>query len=163
MREYVLFDNYNGYDFDEVKAEYGEDTPDEIIYMMFSESESEHWDNAKRELEDDLEDYPALLVVGTCGRWDGTFAGGEVCKDLDEVFNKVFKDCTYRKVWYKKGHLYVMGSHHDGTNEYEVKPVTEAGYKYYENWSLNYGPTKNLSEREIHRRMFRCSKYTHLA
>lgn len=150
-RNYVLFDNYEGYDYEEYES-----------YEVIVDLQAEDWDNMKRELDDDFGNSQ-LLVVGTVGLWNGNFAAGKLCKDVDEIFTGVLTDCDYRKVWYENGHLYIRGSHHDGTNEYEIKKVTDRGLDYYDNWNYEQDSRlKDYSEREIHQRMWNSSKYTHL-
>ena len=70
-----------------------------------------------------------------------------------------FEHCDYIKIWMENGHFYVKGSHHDGTDEVEVKEITDRGNDYYDNW--NYG-SDNRTEREVHHKMFTNSHYTHL-
>lgn len=165
-KNYVLFDNYNDYDFDEIKKEMETadecEYSDDYIWFVIYNNQSEDWDNMRRQLEDDFGDSQ-LLVVGTVGLWDGNFAAGKLCKDTNEIFLGTLTDCDYKKVWYEKGHLYIMGSHHDGTNWYEIKKVTDRGLNYYDNWNYSQDHRiANYSEREIHERMWKSSKYTHL-
>lgn len=163
-RNYVLFNNYEGYDFDEYKMEgIREDISDELIWFEIDDAQGEDWDNMKRQLEDDFDDSQ-VLVVGTTGLWNGNFSAGKLCKSIEDALDKAFVDCEYKKVWYEKGHLYLEGTHHDGTNTYEVKKVTDKGLDYYDNWNYSQDSrTKGYSEQEIHEKMWKSSKYTHLA
>lgn len=166
-RNYVLFNNYEGYDFDEYKKcmleEGKEKVLDEYVWFRIGDVQGEDWDNAKRQLEDDFNDSQ-VLVVGTTGRWDGNFPAGKLCKSIGDALSEALVNCEYQKVWYEKGHLYLEGTHHDGTNTYEVKKVTDKGLDYYDNWNYSQDSrTKGYSEQEIHEKMWKSSKYTHLA
>lgn len=96
-KNYVVFDNYDNYDFDKFKEEL-EEASDEEVCNCIAEVMAEDWDTAKWLLEDDLGDS-YLLVVGTVGLWRGNFPAGKICKDLDEVFQGTLSDCDYKKVW----------------------------------------------------------------
>ena len=71
-----------------------------------------------------------------------------------------FKDCEYFKIWDENGHLYMNGTHHDGTHSIEIKKVTQNGEKYYDNW--NFKPFDKRTLQTVHRKMFEDSHYTHL-
>lgn len=159
---YVFYDNYNLDELEE-EARYN------LAEMKENDdpSESEIWDeiyilddfnreDAWAELDDIFNGN--YLAIGTCGRWDGTYDGGFVFKTFKELMSR-FEDCVYFKIWIENNHFYVKGSHHDGTDTVEVKEITERGFQYYENW--NYG-SDDRTEREVHRKMFTNSHYTHL-
>ena len=159
---YVFYDNYN-------LEELEEEARENLAEMKENDdpSESEIWDeiyilddfnreDAWAELDDIFNGN--YLAIGTCGRWDGTYDGGFVFKTFKELMSR-FEDCVYFKIWIENNHFYVKGSHHDGTDMVEVKEITERGFQYYENW--NYG-SDDRTEREVHRKMFTNSHYTHL-
>ena len=47
------------------------------------------------------------------------------------------------------GHFFLQCSHHDGTNLYEIKKVTEKGISYYENWGSSIFSSDQRTEQEI--------------
>ena len=90
-----------------------------------------------------------VLFAGSVGRWNGNFGGGDI-GEFEDLYYKALKDCDYVKVYDNNGHLYITGSHHDGTNSFEVKVLTDKGEEYYENWNYGYSSRlDNLSEQEI--------------
>lgn len=44
------------------------------------------------------------------------------------MFYKAMTDCDYFRIYDENGHMYLTCSHHDGTNHFEIKIVTEKGY-----------------------------------
>ena len=99
-------------------------------------------------------DNQTVLFVGTVGLWDGNFSGGAI-GDFKELFYKALKDCGYYRVYEDKEHMFVEGTHHDGTNSFEVKVLTEKGEDYYEGWY--YGTNKrleNLTEQQVHKNIY---------
>ena len=162
---YVFYDNYNLDELEEEARESllindedltEEDITDDMIweeiYFIDDINREETW----AELDNIFNGN--YLAVGTCGRWDGTYDGGFVFKTFKELMSR-FEHCVYFKIWIDNNHFYVEGSHHDGTDMVEVKEITDRGFQYYENW--NYGYDKR-TEREVHRKMFSDSHYTHL-
>lgn len=159
---YTFYDNYN-------LEELEEEARENLAEMKENDnpSDSEVWDEIYLIDEWNRDDAWAelngifngnYLAIGTCGRWDGTYDGGFVFKTFKELMSR-FEDCVYFKIWIENNHFYVKGSHHDGTDMVEVKEITERGLQYYENW--NYG-SDDRTEREVHRKMFTNSHYTHL-
>lgn len=90
--------------------------------------------------EDHVPYRATFIIFGSIGRWDGTSSGFDVFRgeDFASAFYKATKDCDYIKVWDENGHLYIKCSHHDGTNNYEIKRLTERGEAYFENWDYAY-------------------------
>ena len=162
IKNYVFYDNYNLYELkDEARENLAEmkdnDNPSESeiwdeIYIL----DDFNRDDARAELRPIFNGK--FLAVGTCGRWNGTFAGGFIFETFDELMAR-FSHCDYIKLWMENGHFFVKGAHHDGTDEVEVKRITGKGENYYDNW--NFG-TDNRTKREVHAKMFSDSHYTHL-
>ena len=73
---------------------------------------------------------------------------GETQEDFEEMLNKAAKDCDYIHLYDKNGHLYLKCSHHDGTNYYEIKKVTDRGVEYLANWKDNWDD--NRTEQYVH-------------
>lgn len=165
--ERIIFDNY---DFEYYNTEaieqledmdYGHFT-DEQIWSMANELEQHDWDDADYEMRNFIENGKSFIAVGTCGRWDGTFEGGFIFGHWDDFKRRAFEDCSYFKIWDENGHLYVKCSHHDGTNFLEIKELTDKGWNRYENWQYSYSSRNDISERELHKRLFTNSHYAKL-
>lgn len=152
-KERVIFDNYDTEDLEEEirNDEEYKDFDDNDIGSLISVILNEDYYRAKEDL------YSAfvntrMVCVGSCGRWDGVYDGGFVSDDIDEVLEKVLKDCDYVKIWDENGHLFIHGTHHDGSITVEVKALTAKGSEYYDNW--NYG-SDNRTEREVMENLFK--------
>ena len=71
-----------------------------------------------------------LIVKGYVERWDGRYNGSVVCSSLYQLLD-LLKDCGIIKFWDENGHLFFLGSHHDGTNIFEIKTLNEKGENRY--------------------------------
>lgn len=75
-----------------------------------------------------------LLVTGSVGRWDGTYNGGKVIDNTRDFWD-LLVDCAYVELASEKNHLYIKCSHHDGTNHYEIRELTNRGYKFWREYA----------------------------
>lgn len=74
-----------------------------------------------------------LIVVGSIGRWDGTFSGGNVIETFND-FSRLYADCYYIELADVNEYgrcIKMTCSHHDGTNTFYIKELTDKGYEYY--------------------------------
>ena len=160
----ILFDNYDGYDFEEIKSDLSEMYPDkEITDVMV-------WDNINllediyyKDMEMELENIfgnNKIIALGTCGTWRGNHSAAKIFNDFQHALRTCTKDCDYIKVEYDKRHIYVTATHHDGTNSFELKILTEKGEMYYDNWC--YGNDNKKTEYDILNTIFNSSKYSKL-
>ena len=166
----TIFNNYNLENYEEIARENifendvdgAYNTPDEIPEDVVCEEayffETMYYEDAYEELKNFFE-YQTVIVFGTCGRWNGNFAGGAV-GDFEEIYEKITRDCDYFNIYDEGGHLYIKCSHHDGTNLFEVKILTEVGYERFNNWNNNWNT--NETEEELHNKLVNNSHYTHL-
>ena len=154
--KYTLYSNYCGWiDEEDVKqelidcerAENEEDITDEMIWDEMRFLEESYWDDFSYELKHFFEKSNAWLLTGSIGRWDGDCRGGYIFNTFEE-FCRCFKDCDYIEITDDKGHLEVKCSHHDGTNFYEVKRVSDFGCDWYDNHSWD------MNEEELHTKMW---------
>ena len=155
----IIFDNYNTeeqYTDNDIKEmaidcewiDNADDITDSMIEEWRQEQIDIEWEAVKAEL-DNLFDNKTVMFVGTVGRWNGTYAGGKV-GDFWDLFNKAMTDCWYLTLEDIKGHLYLTCSHHDGTNKFEIKVLTDKGKQYYENWEYS---TDARTEQDCHRQI----------
>lgn len=168
MNKHIIFDNYNLDDYREVAIEnmiengnYSEaaDIPESEIYEEINFLMEIYWDDERHMMENYF-DGKTLLVCGSVGRWNGKFAAGKIIT-YDELW-KCWADCDYISIYDKGGHFYIEASHHDGTNHFEVKILTEKGAEIYERWENYSSRWENLNEREVHERLWKNAKYTHI-
>ena len=139
----------------EEKWETMDDIPDEDVNKMVYDREEWDWEDFKVEFNHFLKDSDnGFLLVGTCGCWDGTYAGGCYVNSFDDLY-KFWEHCDYIKVYDEGGHLYLKASHHDGTNYAELKELTCKGSNYALNHSWD-------SDREVHETLMSSNFYTRL-
>lgn len=133
----VLFDSYNNYDFDAIKAnimeDYDEPISDNYVYDVMSLYQQEDWEEMMSYLKN-VEKYHKWVMIGTAGTWQGRRECGQIYENIDNAISAITKDCDYVKVWSENGHLYVQASHHDGTHNVELKLITDKGWETYDNW-----------------------------
>lgn len=140
VKEIVLYDSY----YSEEKEEHARDflfelyaeeekwaSPQDIPdYRVFQEIESEDdicWEDIKLELKILFKiDY--FLLTGYCGTWHGNMQGGKFINDLSELLS-VLKHLDDLRIIDKNGHFIIEGSHHDGSDRYELKRLTRKGYE----------------------------------
>ena len=96
-----------------------------------------------------------IICFGSVGRWDGTFKGGEIFESFEDAYYRMTKDCDYVKIYEEDGHLYIQCSHHDGTNNFEIKILTEKGEDYYNNWEYMIFPNDARNEEYIHNQIIK--------
>ena len=142
----TIYNNYYGWiSEDEIKQELidcervenEDEITDEMIWDEIHFLEGQYWDDVKYELEKFFDKGIAWLLTGSIGTWNGRFNGGFIFNTFDE-FTRCFTNCDYIKITDNKGHFEIECSHHDGTNFYKVKRVSDFGYEYYNNNCYDY-------------------------
>ena len=74
------------------------------------------------------------VVTGTLGLWWGhPTIEPEKFNSLAEAIHECWDGCDAVQVWGKNGVIYVKGMHHDGSNYFEIRPLTERGRERLEN------------------------------
>lgn len=139
MKGITLYDSYYCFEREEETREWlfevhavdegwktPDDIPDTLVFNEISFQDDMDW----RELEDKLEsifekDY--YLMTGYCGTWRDNLAGGSFIHSLRD-FLKVIGHLDDIRIIDCNGHLIVEGSHHDGSDRYELKRLTHKGY-----------------------------------
>lgn len=154
--KHVLYSNYYGWiNEDEIKRylwdceyiDHLDEATNEMIYDTMYELERMYWDDISCELKHFFDEGNAWLLTGSIGKWDGKYRGGYIFNTFEE-FCKCLEDCDYVEITDNKGHLEVKCSHHDGTNFYEVKRVSNFGCEWYDNHSWD------MYEEELHTKMW---------
>lgn len=165
-REITVYDNYYSLDreketreflFGEYAKEYGwkscEDIPDERVWDEIDFQDREQWNDVKAELQS-LFDKDAYLLTGTCGRWDGPAQGGRFIRSVDDLLSCI-DHLDYIRIYDRNSHLYIHGSHHDGSDDYELKRLTHKGYMLaYNNYFAH--------DRKLHTAIMTCNIYSAL-
>lgn len=153
------FEDTAEYLFDEYADEEGwdtvEDVPEDEIWREMQFSDECAWDDAKYDLEHFLKENGPMLVVGSLGLWYGNCRGGKICYNFRDLAG-AWEDCDYINIYDQNGHLYIECSHHDGTNMYECKLLTERGEQYAEDHGWD------MYDSELHEKLWNDSHYTNL-
>lgn len=137
---YDLWERYSEDIIETIEDEYSEYDVWNTIYDIDADDYSDELDRMKDFFSDGT-----YIIFGSIGRWDGDRTGFDVFCDFDDAYNKAIKDCEYIKIYDVNGHFYIECSHHDGTNFYEIKKLTDAGVNYYENWEYNWNDKRSNS------------------
>ena len=134
---------------------YEGDVLDYDIEKALYEQNDYDFDDFKEHMKYLIIDKNQMLAVGTVGRWDGTFEGGKIINTFGELLD-IFEDCDCIKFEDDNGHLYVTGSHHDGSISLEVKELTQKGEAFADrHWA-------DLTDRQLHAKLWNCSNYSRL-
>lgn len=159
MSKYIIYDNY---DIDKYYEEAKENlacndfpNPSEIaIWNEETEIDATYWDAAKSFLEEFF-DGATWIISGVVERWDRNYPAGHVFREFTDAYYKATVDCDYVRIYEEAGHLYLTCSHHDGTNQFEIRKLTEKGIKYLENYESgrNYNDHRNL--KEVHEKLWK--------
>lgn len=131
-----------------------EDVTDNMIYEEWCWQEQVWFEDAFLTLVKFF-DGKKIICFGSVGRWNGTFRGGEIFESFEDAYYRMTKDCDYVKIYEEDGHLYVQCSHHDGTNNFEVKVLTDKGEDYYDNWEYMIFPNDARNEEYIHNQIIK--------
>ena len=170
--ERVIYSNYRLYDqYDDAKAFLMEEYPElcnvevedaktheihmepsdnQIWEEIYSEDEF-YWNEVWRDVKNFFAGKQ-VIMFGTKGRWDGTYAGGGI-GTFEELFYELATDCDYIEFIDDNGHFYIRCSHHDGSNFMEVKILSQKGYDFADNWAYGWDDKYNFSEQELHKKI----------
>lgn len=137
-KDIIIFDNY--YDterenelrqfmFENCDEEWTspEAIPDEAVQSEMYEQTCDIWEYVLDCLEE-LFGKGCCLITGQFGSWRGKLDGGKFINNIDE-FLDVIDHLDYIKIIDRNGHLIIEGSHHDGSDRYELKKLTRKGYE----------------------------------
>lgn len=135
-KERILFNNYDDDDwFEEIKKkmteENGKEPNDNEVFEEMYMLQDFDWECFQDEFKYFMKGK-IFILQGNIGRWNGRHRGGFTFDSFREL-SKAWKDCDYIKVYDENGHLYIECSHHDGSNFYEIRELTERGEEYLSN------------------------------
>lgn len=149
----TIFDNYCSSEREEEARKFlleeypenGEPT-DEAVWDEVRFQEEINWEDVEAELTAFIDRHGDWLVKGYFGGWRGNQAGGKIISSFSEL-SGCWEGCDYIEFTDVNGHFYIKCSHHDGTNSYELKRLTQKGSEYAENHYYE-------SDREVHEKIF---------
>lgn len=97
--------------------------------------------------------YKYYIVLADLGLWNGRFDGGKIIRGLWKSISECFED--YNEIYQEGKRLKVKAIHHDGTNYFQIRELTDRGLEYMRRNEYH------LSDRELHQRLFKDSHYSH--
>lgn len=155
---YDLWEKYPDEDLKEMAVECGwideeekdEITDNQLMDWRYQEDETD-WECEKENLTSFFKGK-TVGFFGDVGLWHGVYKAGKV-GEFWKLFYDAIKDCDYIRIYDENGHLYLTCSHHDGTNHFEIKEVSNKGTEYLERWEYNWGDKR--SERDVHTQIFK--------
>lgn len=149
-KEIILYENYEmasyeaceqemieQYYYENPNAEKGYKPKDYEVYGELEFMDQMYWNCFKEELLNFMGN-DMFVMNGYIERWNGSFPGGTVFDDFDEL-SCAWNRCDYIKFYERNGHLHLECSHHDGTHHFEIRKLNENGRRYYENHADEIG------------------------
>lgn len=79
-----------------------------------------------------------ILTRGVSKNWNGTTSGINVYKDFESAMD-FFNGCVVDRIWDKDGQLFISGSHHDGGVQIELRQLTDAGQRLFDEYNTEEG------------------------
>lgn len=115
-------DNYEELrkDYEENCAANGIEPEEDGEFGYFDLCCEDNYYNLKYLLEKINKKFPFFLAVGSNGGWRGRAQGGAVFESLVDLFSELCSNVDYVTLTYEDGHLCFSGSHHDGSNYYDI-------------------------------------------
>lgn len=103
-----------------------DDMPMRRVSDAMNDQDYSDWNDTKTALENIFKnDY--YLMTGYCGTWHGNLDGGTFIFSMND-FMSAISHLEDIRIIDRNGHLIVEGSHHDGSDRYELKRLTRKGY-----------------------------------
>jgi hypothetical protein len=127
---------------------------DNELYAFMAECNSEYFDDVICEIQNYESQHgkQTYVVLASIGRWNGTFDGGMVIDGLQAVLQQCFEDDNH--VYVESRRLKISAAHHDGTNSFEIKELTQKGEDYFHRHECDMDP------RQLHAKLFSSSQYS---
>lgn len=155
----VFYDNYNTQPLeDEIRAylfdEYCEsrgwetenDVPEELVWdYVEGDLDAQHDDLVQ--LLSKMFDQHTYIIVGTCGRWDGRYRRGRIITRYADL-SRMLDHLDYLRIYEDdNGDLHIDGEHHDGSDDYHIRRLTQQGDELLQENNFE-------TERELHYELF---------
>ena len=161
-----LFNNFDGYNFDEIKKELEEmnecEFTEQAVWDYISQQEQLEWEDMLETLSKTEERAYGWVICGSAGTWRGKIPAMDIFGNMDDMIATITKDCELIKVEYStQGKLRITAAHHDGTHCFECKLLNYNGHNTYDEWNIGE-KYNNLSEYQILEKLYNSNFYTRL-
>ena len=96
-----------------------------------------------------------IVIRGSIGRWNGTVHGFSTFEDVRKAIQFCLNDLDSWKFADEDDAFCINGYHHDGSNSYELRFLSEKGCQILEDWE--YGESEDydaLPEGEVMRKLW---------
>ena len=162
-KEITIYDNYYSLDREKEIREFlletsdgyssTDDIPDERVWDEMDFQDREQWSDVTAELST-LFAKDVYLLTGTCGKWYGPVQGGRFIRSIRDFLTCLgHLECV--RIYDRNGHFYIHGSHHDGSDDYELKRLTHKGYELADK-------NQFAKDRKLHNAIMHCNFYSAL-
>ena len=133
---------------------YGCTPTEEELYEFMEKSNAYPLDDIISEIRSHERSHGAksYVVLAKLGLWNGPADGGKIIHGLSSVIQECFED--YNRLCVEGRRLKISASHHDGTNTFEIKELTDKGVDYADRHDYDTEP------RELHAKLFSSSNYS---
>lgn len=163
---YNLFNNFDGYNFDEIKKELEEinecEFTEQAVLNHISQQEQFDWEDMLETLAKTEERAYGWVICGAAGTWRGNFPAMDKFDNAGDMIRSITQDCDFIKVEYStQGKLRIAAAHHDGTHCFECKLLNHNGHNTYNEWNFE-NKYYNLSEYQILEKLYNSNFYTRL-
>lgn len=138
--------------FFEVRG-YETDDEDELNEFITETNEEYLYDEQMNiEIHEKHHGVKHYIVLADLGLWNGRHDGGKVIHGMWNTITQCFED--YNEIYQEGNLLKVKAIHHDGTNYFKIRELTQRGLDYYH---------RNISwmgSKEVHERLFKDPHYS---
>lgn len=117
-----------------------DDVPEDMIWESLNDQWREDWHYFEAALKEELKGG-CFILTGTCGRWNGNADCGAFIQSFQDLMRGL-KHLDTLKFYERNGHFYIEGHHHDGSDYYEMKRLTNKGLQLAEKY--DYAQDRHL-------------------
>lgn len=135
----TIYDSYYSTEKEEITREFlfelyaddegwksADEIPQQRVFDHMSFEDELTWQEVKDELSSLFHTH-CYLLTGYCGTWRGNLDGGQFIHSIHDLM-KVISHLNDIRITDRNGHLIIEGNHHDGSDCYELKRLTNKGY-----------------------------------
>lgn len=143
--EIPTYEDYKMYCEDMEKTPGSEGSTD--YWNWVSDMQSMEWEDLEINLKSSSVNDTPVIVVGSVGRWNGTFEIYPVrCETIWEAIQKCGDGASDIKVECQEGVIYVSAFHHDGSNDFEIHKLSKKGLAASNKWYEKIAPNKDYRD-----------------
>lgn len=125
---------------------------DEEAWDWWADNVRDDWYCVQQELDeiDKRSKCGRFIADGMCGLWTGNRRGGATRESLRDLVNTLCEGADEWQVKIEDGDMFVYHHHHDGTNWFKVRGITDRGINLIERTRWDFGE-EEVADRVINR------------